>query len=98
MLFGVSAPKREAGTDPSRGLTDRACLEEPCRGQSRRAGGPASRSERPRTFPIRLGRCSSHEGKSTYQPSVLVTINDLVDVIEKAVGVNLERAYDRTKP
>jgi len=29
---------------------------------------------------------------------VLVTINDLVDVIEKAVGVNLERAYDRTKP
>ena len=27
-----------------------------------------------------------------------MTINDLVDVIEKAVGVNLERAYDRTKP
>jgi hypothetical protein len=31
MLFGVSAPKREAGTDPFRGLTDRACLEELCR-------------------------------------------------------------------
>ena len=29
---------------------------------------------------------------------MLVTINDLVDVIKKAVGVNLERAYDRTKP
>ena len=28
----------------------------------------------------------------------LVTINELVDVIEKAAGVDLERAYDRTKP
>ncbi|PSQ73456.1 MAG: NAD-dependent dehydratase, partial [Bacteroidetes bacterium QH_9_64_21] len=28
----------------------------------------------------------------------LVTINELVDVIEKAVEVDLERAYDRTKP
>ena len=27
-----------------------------------------------------------------------VTINEPVDVIERAVGVNLERAYDRTKP
>ena len=27
-----------------------------------------------------------------------VTINELVDVIEAAVGVDLERAYDRTKP
>ena len=28
----------------------------------------------------------------------LVTINELVGVIEKAVEVDLERAYDRTKP
>jgi nucleoside-diphosphate-sugar epimerase len=28
----------------------------------------------------------------------LVTINELVDVIEKAVGVDLDREYDRTKP
>jgi nucleoside-diphosphate-sugar epimerase len=28
----------------------------------------------------------------------LVTINGLVDVIEKAVGVDLEREYDLTKP
>ena len=27
-----------------------------------------------------------------------VTINEPVDVIEAAVGVDLERAYDRTKP
>ena len=27
-----------------------------------------------------------------------VTINEPVDVIERAVGVNLEREYDRTKP
>jgi nucleoside-diphosphate-sugar epimerase len=29
---------------------------------------------------------------------VLVTINEPVDVIEKAVGVDLDREYDRTKP
>ena len=28
---------------------------------------------------------------------MLVTINELVDVIEKAVGVDLDREYDLTK-